>query len=145
MSHEYSAVRGSSLWWLDWTDGRTLDGVQIRADFYWGWNVAIYVDLPRVTDGKLTWEKQWSRHPDSMLRPKNPNGTPYDNSEKANRQYAEYLRLSRIHSMVLMEKLKNTVLDFERWPETIRMRKLLEDYCHGRRLTARKQCARLHL
>jgi hypothetical protein len=128
----------SSLWWLDWANGWTLDGVQVCADFYWGWKVEIYVDWPELTTGgKWIWEKRWTVHPDSMPPFMGPKGGWYGDPEEDRKRLAEHCRRSKIHSMNLMEKLKNTALDFESWPERIRLRKMIED------LTTGKRCARV--
>jgi hypothetical protein len=141
MSH----MTRTSFWWLDWANGWTLDGVQVRADFYWGWKVEIYVDCleyvaggKSIDDGKWIWVKRWLVHPDSMLPFMGPKGGWYGDPEDDRKRFAEHCRLSEIHSMALMEKLKNTTLDFENWPEQITLRKLMED------LTTGKQRERIH-
>jgi hypothetical protein len=118
----------TSHWWLEWANGWTLDGVQVCADFYWGWNVEIYVDLPRYAgDGKFVWTKRWLIHPDSMLPFKGKNGWYWYGDLEEERRYAEHCRLSKIHSFYLLQQLKSTRLDFESWPETIRLKKFFED------------------
>jgi hypothetical protein len=119
----------SSFWWLDWANGWTLDGVQIRAGFYWGWKVEIYVDVPFYAGkGKWIWEKRWQVHPESLPSfADSPRGGWYGDPEDDRKRLTGHCMLSKIHSMDLMQKLKHTTLDFENWPEQIKLRKVIED------------------